>query len=73
MYNLGAMYSRLGANESRRTNDVRQRRNIHDNLLIFFFGRVLKMLVPIFDVQQHVMKKFVINIQPIPRILHRIY
>ena len=64
LYNLGAMYSRLGANESRKTNDVL---NIFDKKtnFLFDFSRVLKMLVNISDVQLLVMKKFEINIQPI--------
>lgn len=73
MYNLGAMYSRLGANESRRTNDVNKTKESSEQSLVFLLSRVLKMHVPIFDVPQHVMKKFAINTPPIHQILHRIY
>ena len=37
LYNLGAMYSRLGANESRRTSDVRRPKNYPSNPLSVVF------------------------------------
>ena len=61
LYNIGAMYSRLAANETRRTPEVNDRTTVieHRNFLLSF--RVRKQRVPISDTQLGVSKKSEIN------------
>jgi hypothetical protein len=62
------MYSRLGANESRRTHDVSKEFFVFILNPMLSFCRVLKMHVLIFDVRLRVSKKYEINIQHIHQI-----
>ena len=65
LYNIAAMYSRMGANENRKTHDVCSSSSITTvSLTRPVYRRVSKMLAPGFEVQQHVMRKCAINTPP---------